>query len=67
MTIRKVNGKFRLVSRKGRDLGTFSSRAEAEKREKQVVFFKNLRKSSGGKGSLRSKVRKKSLLKRKRS
>lgn len=47
MTIRKVNGKFRLVSKKGRNLGTFSSRAEAEKREKEVRFFKHKRKARG--------------------
>ena len=68
MTVRvvKVKGKtkFRLVSKKGRNLGTFNTRAEAEAREKQVQFFKNQKKSSGGPGSLRRKVRKKSLLKR---
>jgi len=64
MTIKPVGGKFRLVSKKGRNLGTFDTRKGAEAREKQVHFFKNLAKSSGGPGSLRSKVRKKSLLKR---
>lgn len=68
MTIRsvKVKGKtkFRLVSSKGRNLGTFATRAAAAAREKQVRFFKNLHKSSGGPGSLRAKVQKKSLLKR---
>ena len=34
----------------------------AEKREKQIVFFRNVEKSSGGPGSLRAKVRKRSLL-----
>lgn len=65
MTIRRANGGFRLTSKKtGRNLGTFPTKAAAQKRENQVTFFKNLAKSSGGPGSLRSKVRKKSLLKR---
>lgn len=40
MTIRKIGSKFRLVSKKGKNLGTFSSRSAAEKRERQVQFFK---------------------------
>jgi len=44
MTIRKINGKYRLVSHTGKNLGTYSSRAGAEKREKQVVYFKNKKK-----------------------
>lgn len=44
--IRKVKGGFRLVSKgTGRNLGTFKTRAEAEKRERQVQFFKR---SKGG-------------------
>lgn len=41
MTIKKTGDKFRLVSKTGKNLGTFSTRAAAEKREKQVQFFKN--------------------------
>jgi len=41
MTIRKINGKFRLVSKTGKNLGTFPTKAEAMKRERQIVFFKN--------------------------
>ena len=44
MTIKPVGNKFRLVSKKGKNLGTFKTRAEAEKREKEVQFFKHLRK-----------------------
>ena len=44
MTIRKVKGRFRLVSKKGRNLGEFGSRVGAEKRERQVQFFKHKRK-----------------------
>ena len=41
MTIRKVKGGYRLVSKKGKNLGTFKTRAEAVKREKEVQFFKH--------------------------
>lgn len=44
MTIRKVKGGFRLVSKKGKSLGTFKTRAGAKKRERQVQFFKHLKK-----------------------
>ena len=40
--IRKLpNGKFRLVSKSGKNLGTFNTRAAAVKREGQVRFFKH--------------------------
>lgn len=45
--IRRVKGGFRLLSKKknsrGRrkNLGTFPTRAQAERREKQVKFFKS--------------------------
>ena len=40
--IRKVKGGYRLVSKKsGRNLGTYPTRAGAEKRERQVQFFKH--------------------------
>lgn len=41
MTIRKVGGQFRLVSKTGKNLGTYSSRKGAMKRERQVNFFKH--------------------------
>ena len=41
MTIVRKGKRFRLVSRKGKNLGTFGTKAEAEKREKQVLFFKH--------------------------
>ena len=44
--IRKVKGGFRLVSRKGKSLGTFPTRKQAEKRERQVQFFKHKRSKS---------------------
>jgi len=41
-TIQRVGNRYRLVSKKsGRNLGTFDTRAEAEKRERQVQFFKH--------------------------
>lgn len=45
MTIRKIKGprggtQYRLVSKTGKNLGTFPTRTAAEKRERQVNFFK---------------------------
>ena len=40
MTIRRVKGGYRLVSGKGKNLGTYPSKAGAKKRERQVQFFK---------------------------
>lgn len=40
--IRKLdNGKYRLYSKSGKNLGTYGSRAGAEKRERQVQYFKH--------------------------
>ncbi len=41
MTIVRKGKRFRLVSRKGKNLGTFGTKAEAVKREHQVVFFRD--------------------------
>lgn len=41
--IRKLKeGKYRLYSSKGKNLGTFTSKVKAEKHEKQVNYFKYL-------------------------
>lgn len=40
MTIKKVNG-FKVLSEKGKNLGHFKTKKEAEKRLKQVEFFKH--------------------------
>lgn len=41
--IRKLeNGQYRVLSQKGKNLGTYKSKEEAEKRLKQVEFFKFL-------------------------
>jgi len=42
--IRRVGSKFRVVSRTGRNLGTYPSRGEAEKRLAQVEYFKHKKK-----------------------
>jgi len=39
------NGSYRVLSQKGKDLGTYKSRKAAEKRLRQVEFFKHLDKS----------------------
>jgi len=39
--IRKVGNKFRVVSMKGRNLGTFDTRAAAKIRLAQVEYFKH--------------------------
>jgi len=39
--IRKVADGYRLYSHSGKNLGTYPSRAGAEKRERQVQYFKH--------------------------
>lgn len=39
--IRKVKGGYRLVSKKGKNLGTYATREGAVKRERQVQYFKH--------------------------
>lgn len=41
-TIRKVKGGYRLVSKSGKNLGTYPSKSGAEKRERQVQYFKHM-------------------------
>lgn len=41
-TIRKVKGGYRLVAGSGRNLGTYPTHAGAERREKQVQYFKHV-------------------------
>ena len=40
-TIRKVEGGYRLYSKKGKNLGTFDTHAAAEKHEREVQYFKH--------------------------
>lgn len=44
-TIRKVKGGYRLVSKSGKNLGTYPSKRGAEKRERQVQYFKHVAES----------------------
>lgn len=67
--IRKVKGGYKIRTSSGKTVGRkggrpIRSKAAALKRERQMTFFKNLRRSSGGRGSLAAKVRKRSLVKR---
>lgn len=42
--IRKINGKYVVLSETtGRRFGTYDTRAEAERRLRQIEFFKHLR------------------------
>ena len=41
MTIKKIKEGYRLVSKKGKNLGTYKDKAGAEKRERQVQYFKS--------------------------
>ena len=45
--IRKTASGYRLYSKKGKNLGTYDSRAGAEKREKQVNYFKHMSEETG--------------------
>lgn len=57
MVVRRVGNRFRVVSRTGRNLGTFDTRAEAERRDRQVMRFREAAtgrspsRSSGRRGS----------------
>jgi len=60
--IKKIKGKYVVLSETTRrKFGTYNTRKEAEKRLRQIEFFKYLKGSS----SLRRKLKKKSLIKHK--
>ena len=42
--IRKVQGEYRVLSESGRNMGTYRTKAEAEKRLRQIEMFKHLKK-----------------------
>lgn len=44
MTIRKRGSKYVLLSRKGKSLGSYPTRAGAVRRERQVNYFKHRKK-----------------------
>ncbi|MGB7958238.1 MAG: hypothetical protein WCF77_05390 [Minisyncoccia bacterium] len=57
--IKKIKGKYVVLSEKtGRSFGSYATKTEAERRLRQVEFFKHL-KSSGAKSSGRKMTRKK--------
>ena len=59
--IKKIKGKYVVMSEKtGRKFGTYKTKKEAEKRLRQIEFFKHLK----GNPSLRMRLRKKSLIKK---
>lgn len=53
-TIRKVSGGYRLVSKKGKNLGTYPTHAGAEKRERQVQYFKHMGEEAAGVGVVKN-------------
>ena len=53
-TIRKVKGGYRLVSKKGKNLGTYPSKSGAEKRERQVQYFKHVGEDAAGVGVVKN-------------
>ena len=42
--IRRVKGGYRVLGESGRNMGTYRTKAEAEKRLRQVEMFKHMRK-----------------------
>ncbi len=44
--IRKVKEGYRVVSESGRNMGTYPTKEEAEKRLKQIEYFKHKRKGT---------------------
>ena len=41
--IRKVRGGYRVLSESGRNMGTYRTKPEAEKRLRQIEMFKHLK------------------------
>ena len=59
--IKKIKGKYVVLSETtGRKFGTYKTKKEAEKRLRQIEFFKHLK----GSQSLQRKLKKKSLIKK---
>ncbi len=44
--IRKVKEGYRVVSESGRNMGTYATKEEAEKRLKQIEYFKQKKKKT---------------------
>ena len=49
-TIKKVGSQYELVSKKGKNLGKYPTKAGAEKRERQVNYFKHMGEEAAGVG-----------------
>ena len=47
-TVRKKGNKYCLVAGSGRNLGCYRSKSSVKKREKQVNYFKNIKKEETG-------------------
>ena len=59
--IKKIKGKYVVMSEHtGRKFGTYDTKKEAEKRLRQIEFFKHLKANP----SLRMRLKKKSLIRR---
>ena len=59
--IKKIKGKYVVMSEHtGRKFGTYKTKKEAEKRLRQIEFFKHLKANP----SLRMRLRKKNLVRR---
>jgi RNA polymerase sigma factor (sigma-70 family) len=52
-TIRKMGSQYRLLSKKGKNLGTFDSKAGAEKHEREVQYFKHANEDISRRGFLK--------------
>lgn len=50
--IRKVKGGYRLLSHKGKNLGTFPTKAKAKKHEREVQYFKHANEGESFDGDL---------------
>jgi hypothetical protein len=52
--IRKRGDKYVVLAESGRHMGTYATRAEAEKRLRQIEFFKHVKKAGGSGARKRS-------------
>ena len=46
--IRKAGGKYVVLAESGRRMGTYDTKAEAQKRLRQIEFFKHAKKTGAG-------------------
>ena len=56
--IKKINGRYVVLSETtGRRFGTYDTKAEAEKRLRQIEFFKHLRNRTGRRRTVLARAR----------